>query len=246
MDTLGSATATGAQTFNAGTIDSLSAFDKLTGNSNASTVLNANVSGTALAAGMTVTGIPTATINSTGATFSADVSGWTGLTSLTTADAGATGAVSTITAATTTNVTSTVNSTTGGALTKERSLFDCSLCIVDKGAVVTIVVLLIVVVGCKCHTHSPRRKIVYLPPDHWANIKPVVTAVHVYGLFCISVIQMDIKRAGHGNASVDAMPCVRGRLARHRPEHRRGNTLGVFRMGHAGLPRQKLGYRVDH
>ena len=110
MDTLGSATATGAQTFNAGTIDSLTAFDKLTGNSNASTVLNANVSGTALAAGMTVTGIPTATINSTGATFSADVSGWTGLTSLTTADAGATGAVSTITAATTTNVTSTVNS----------------------------------------------------------------------------------------------------------------------------------------
>ena len=116
MDTLGSAATTGPQIFNGATTDSLTAFDTLTGGTGADS-LTANLTVTALPAGMTVTGIETATLQSTGATFSADVSGWTGLTSLTTKNAGATGAVSTITAATTTDVNATVNSTTGGALT---------------------------------------------------------------------------------------------------------------------------------
>ncbi len=119
VDTLGSSTMTGAQTFNAGTADSLSAFDKLTGNGNASTSLNADVTGTALPGSMTITGIPTATIQATGAGYTADVSGWTGLTNFTLNDSAAGAQV--ITAAATTNVTDT-DTVTGSSVTVNGGL----------------------------------------------------------------------------------------------------------------------------
>jgi S-layer protein len=116
-NTFGSSTTLTTQVFDGSTVDSFSSFDALTGGAATNDSLNANLTVTTLPTGGSVTGIESAELRSTGVTFSADVSGWTGLTSLTTANSGATGAVSTITAATTTNVNATVASTTGGALT---------------------------------------------------------------------------------------------------------------------------------
>lgn len=89
-------------TFNAAAVDSLSAFDSLTGGAGTDT-LNANLSNGVLAGAMSVSGIESATIANTNAGFTGDVSGWTGLTSLNLSDSVA-GAV-TVTAAATTAAT---------------------------------------------------------------------------------------------------------------------------------------------
>ncbi|MDD5175804.1 MAG: DUF4214 domain-containing protein [Sterolibacterium sp.] len=115
VDTWGSATATGQQTFNGGVIDSLSTFDTLRGGASTTDSLTANITGAALPAGMTISGIETAVINTSGAGFAADFTGWTGLLSVTANDSGA-GAVD-ITAATTTDVTASQSSPAGGAVT---------------------------------------------------------------------------------------------------------------------------------
>jgi S-layer protein len=89
----------GNDTFNAGLADSLSAFDSLNGG-NGTDTLTAMSATTALASGMTVKGIETANISTTGAGYTANTSGWTDLTSLTISDTAA-GAIA-VTAATTT------------------------------------------------------------------------------------------------------------------------------------------------
>ena len=88
--------------FDGSIIDTLSAFDNLDGGTGTNSLL-ANLSGTSLAAGMTIANIQTATLRTTGAGFAANVSAWSGLTSLNIGDT--TAGQQTITAAATTDIT---------------------------------------------------------------------------------------------------------------------------------------------
>lgn len=99
----------GIDTFNAGTSNSLSAFDSLDGGAGADT-LTALLSVTSMPGQVSIKNIETVTLNSTGAGFTVDSTGFTGLTSLT-VQTSAVGDQS-ITASTTTNVTA---STTGAS-----------------------------------------------------------------------------------------------------------------------------------
>jgi S-layer protein len=111
----------GNDTFNASTSNTLSSLDALNGGDGTDT-LTAVITGTILPSALSITNIETASITTSGAGFTADMTGWTGLTSLTVIDTAA-GNVSVTGAATTAaNIVATGTSGvtvigTGGALT---------------------------------------------------------------------------------------------------------------------------------
>jgi S-layer protein len=101
---------TGDDYFNGSTINTLSTFDNLDGGAGTNSLI-ANISGTTLPAGLTIKNIQTATLQTSGAGLTADVSTWTGLTSATIVAATAGAAV--LTAAATTDVITSFIGDTG-------------------------------------------------------------------------------------------------------------------------------------
>ena len=99
-------------TFNAGTADTLSAFDSLTGGLGTDTLNVLFSTATAMPGLTTITGIENITINTAGLGFTIDATPYTGVTQLSVADSGATGALS-VTAPVTTAVAAS-SAGTGG------------------------------------------------------------------------------------------------------------------------------------
>ena len=106
-NTFGNEFSANKQIFDGSTPDSLSAFDVLTGGTNTADTLNAQVTGTALAAAIRITGVELININTTGAGFTLDTTATTGSTitgaTAVNVQSSTQGAVA-ITAATTTSV----------------------------------------------------------------------------------------------------------------------------------------------
>lgn len=118
----------GNDVFDGGKADSLSSFDAIDGGAGSNT-LTANLTGTSVAAGVTIVNVQKIAINSTGAGFTANTTGYTGLTNLTLADATA-GAVS-VTAAATTAVNATATTTNVDAV---KEVFKATIAGVAVGA----------------------------------------------------------------------------------------------------------------
>lgn len=91
----------GSDTFNAGTLDTWSAFDAIDGGAGVDT-MTALVSGTAVPGSTTITNVETLNVNTTGAGYTINTTGYTGMTAVNVSDSTA-GAIN-VTAATTTAV----------------------------------------------------------------------------------------------------------------------------------------------
>lgn len=111
---------TGNDTIDGTTLDSWSAFDSINGGAGADT-MTVLVSGTAVPGASTITNVETLNINTTGAGYTIDTTGYTGLTSLKLAAAGNAGATS-VTAASTTSLNVVGATDTGAAGTSDVTI----------------------------------------------------------------------------------------------------------------------------
>ena len=119
-DTQGSATAPAQQNFVGTIVDSLSPFDNLTGATGGTDTLTANISGITLPAAITLTNIPTISLTTSGAGFTADftTAALSGVRSLTVSDSNTAGGTNVnLTVPTTTNVIASNSGGNGGTMT---------------------------------------------------------------------------------------------------------------------------------
>src|SRR5438067_13420435 len=65
--------------------------------------------------------------------------------------------------------------------------------------VVAEIIGLFKVVRSEHHADRPGREIVYVAPDHRADVETVVRAIQVKLLFRIAVVKLDVETAGHGD-----------------------------------------------